>query len=155
MVFGWQKNGEMTQQEFVDSLLARKTELELEATDGVTEPTARANWIAEWGVLMQTILISEDVHLANLAPDAGMGSPALALPDTTSENPSSSGTSAVMCKQAAIFVVGGRVGTMEPVSYVERFDALRNIWVRVASLNHARSGVTLAAFGGASQSHIT
>ena len=32
----------------------------------------------------------------------------------------------------AMFVVGGRVGTVEPVSYVEQFDSARNIWVRGA-----------------------
>lgn len=164
-IYSWQRLEKDPLSTFLEALRAREGDLRKEADTGGLEPDAQAKWVSEW-TLLQYALDAYDpvpgsaefdanytvVAKANGSGSGGGGGNGEGNGAEADGNGSAKGSPKSKTRPEGpcnmLFAVGGRIGTVEPVSRVTRYDALRETWVRVSPLATARSGLAVVALEG-------
>lgn len=129
------------------------------ATEWHVDHAARMQWIVEWSTLnhTQNALNEKAAGLTATAVEPAATSIDEAKEDVRQQEPAETADESsfvvVPTPQSPVykrmlFAVGGRVGTVDPVPYVERYDLEDDSWSRMTALKTARSGVAVAALQG-------
>lgn len=178
VLYQWQDRGELADDEALLSRMAtRQAELMEQAEKIVNRPkteenpgtnggatkwqvdsAARMQWIVEWSILNHTQsalnekaagITTAAVESVTKSFDEGKRVDDQQDPvDATDESFVVVPTPEKPVYKRMVFAVGGRVGTVDPVPYVERYNLEDDSWSRMTALKTARSGVAVATLNG-------
>jgi len=143
-VYAWYESEPASPRKYYLKLTDRRAELQDRARSGIQDPTQKELWSTEWealkseldavGLKMNQGGLQED-HVVEHASTVGS-------PETLS------GIGEPGQSIHTIVAFGGRVGTLDAVGYVERFDIEQKVWVPLAPLPTVRFGLACSTLHG-------
>lgn len=143
-VYGWYQSEVASPRDYYLKLTQRRVELQDRARPGIQDPTQKELWSTEWAALNAEIdVVGLQMNQLGLQP-AGVGGP-------IDDKPATPATADVLAGDVSyhtIVAFGGRVGTLDAVGFVERFDVSQKTWVPLAPLPTVRFGLSCSTLHG-------
>jgi hypothetical protein len=143
-VYAWYQSEVKSPRDYYLKLTERRVELQDRARPGIQDPTQKEMWSTEWEALNSELdAVGLQVNQHGLQQSSSNSKAA-----SSDALASKGNTLAGDVAYHTIVAFGGRVGTLDAVGYVERFDVQQKSWVPLAPLPTVRFGLACSTLHG-------